>query len=436
MFLAVELSRHENIYLATFELYTSWLANYSGMTNNSASEIMVDILQIEESLFRCNIWIIPIHQHNHYQLLCIIFLSTGIVRSLLFDSMSHGKSEISNSRHILDFIKALLHWSKALNSTFIINNDNITLCYPEVHQQTNTDDCGIYTILNGIHAMKNKEGLLRYECINAMTWYNAETALNYRKVLYDTALRNTNEEQASHMIYTNKTSFDTIPKCVRSNTVQCPTSRRIHECVTPWTYIGGDVLNYFFHVMMQNLHYIKVQPTYFFQRLHMEGGNWSLYEQKWVGRHRDNHNQFLQQVEDKNIVTVIPMGHSNHWTILVKIFIMRTWVIRFADSISHSDLSSLHHIQSIFEGTPLCNNEEPICWEDVKFQPQTEFECGARICIAAVILSLLGNRCPSECIRKLDEVTDLSIKAREFVRSICETGIWRLPEWLDLIINN
>jgi hypothetical protein len=187
--------------------------------------------------------------------------------------------------------------------------------------------------------------------------------------------------------------------------------------------------------MMQSYSNVKIIPTYFYQRLQLEGGNWSLYEQKWVGRQRENHDQFLRQLQDKTITTIIPMGSSNHWTILVKSFIVDKWFMRFADSIGHDNSSSLHYARSLLEGTPVCHNEDPIYWQDVKFQPQTEFECGARTCVAAVILASIGDAEISQSIRKLDQVTNLSGKAREFVTSVCENQAWFVPDWLRYIIN-
>jgi hypothetical protein len=244
-----------------------------------------------------------------------------------------------------------------------------------------------------------------------------------------------NEQPSTYKNRVSGSSNITIIQHHPVNIVEGPVTRHIEDCATAWKFIHGDVLNYFFFLMMQSYSNVKIIPTYFYQRLHLEGGNWSLYEHKWVGRQRENHDQFLRQLQDKTITTIIPMGSSNHWTILVKSFIVDKWFMRFADSIGHDNSSSLHYARSLLEGTPVCHNEDPIYWEDVKFQPQTEFECGARTCVAAVILASIGDAEISQSIRKLDQVTNLSGKAREFVTSVCENQAWFVPDWLRYIIN-
>jgi hypothetical protein len=130
------------------------------------------------------------------------------------------------------------------------------------------------------------------------------------------------------------------------------------------------------------------------------------------------------------------MGANNHWTILVKRFVGGMWKLQFADSITSNNFSSFTTTKKIFLNTPVCLNDEPVAWQNIHLQPQVEYECGARMCVAAVFLSFVDNNELSQKIRCFNQIQHLSQKCRDMVKSICINKTFSIPSWLQNVVSS
>jgi hypothetical protein len=214
-----------------------------------------------------------------------------------------------------------------------------------------------------------------------------------------------------------------------------PNPTFLEDCGTPWRFINGDVINYFFKLMMETYPQIRAQPTYFFQQLSSDN-DWSSYLQnRIIGNRCPNHELFMRCLRDKDCTTILPMGENFHWTVLVKKFFGGVWKLQFADSITSNSISSMLATKRIFLNTPVCLNDEPVTWQNIHLQPQTEYECGARMCVAAVFLSFVDNNVLLQRIRCFNQIENLSQKCRDMVRSICINKTFSIPLWLQNVIS-
>ncbi len=230
----------------------------------------------------------------------------------------------------------------------------------------------------------------------------------------------------------NPSCIDTLP--VVTSVDHGPTPTLIEDCGTPWRYIHGDVINNFFKLMMEKYPHIRAQPIYFFQQLSSEK-DWSAYLQnRIIGNRCSNHEHFMRCLRDRECTTIFPMGANHHWTILVKRFFDSVWKLQFADSITSNSISSMSATKRIFLNTPVCLNDEPVTWQNIHLQPQTEYECGARICVAAVFLSFVDTNVLLQKIRCFNQIENLSQKCRDMVRSIYIHKTFSIPVWLQNVI--
>jgi hypothetical protein len=110
------------------------------------------------------------------------------------------------------------------------------------------------------------------------------------------------------------------------------------------------------------------------------------------------------------------------------------WKLQYADSITDNSSSSMSLVKRIFLNTPVSLNDEAITWQNIHLQPQTEYECGARMCVAAVFLSLVDSNVLAEKIRCFNRIAHLSQKSRDMVQSICINKTFSIPLWLQHVI--
>ena len=433
MFLEIEHQNHENILLCDFSMYNSWLQRtlQIGM-NHQPTDLISDFILHNSQLYQYLVWIIPIHEHNHYQLLIITNPRLSSRRYFLFDSKKSPLQEVKNINHLKGFIKCLLQScsSLLLHDAEHIDENCLYIIVPKVHQQPNSDDCGLYTILNGINAMKNTEQLLDNNSgasLDLTHWYTERKARGYRIQLQTVELQRIRQTQLGHLPCINTTASTT-------NGVKYPLPTFIADCGMAWTYIHADVINYFFQLMMQKYPHVKAQPTYFFQQLNSDN-DWSTYVQRRIiGRNCPNHDNFIKCLQDKECTTILPMGANNHWTVLVKRFVVSMWKLQYADSITDNSFSSMSLVKRIFLNTPVSLNDEAVTWQNIHLQPQTEYECGARMCVAAVFLSLVDSNVLAEKIRCFNRIAHLSQKSRDMVQSICINKTFSIPLWLQHVI--
>jgi hypothetical protein len=280
--------------------------------------------------------------------------------------------------------------------------------------------------------MKNCHQLLEHHqwaSLDLTHWYTDKTARNYRL-----QLRTVNLQQIQQMLLHQSMCIETLH--VVTSVDHGPNPTQIEDCGTPWKYIHGDVINYFFKLMMEKYPQIRAQPTYFFQQLSNEN-DWNAYLQnRIVGNRCPNHELFMRCLRDWECITIFPMGANHHWTILIKRFFGGVWKLQFADSMTTNSISSLAATKRIFLNTPVCVNDEPITWQTIHLQTQIEYECGARMCVAAVFLSFVDNNVLLQKIRCFNQIQNLSQKCRDMVRSICINKTFSIPLWLQNLISS
>ena len=435
MFLDFEHQHHENILLLDFEMYNCWLQRTLQLgVSYDHLDVMSEFVVFNTQIYQFVMWIIPIHENNHYQLLIITNPRWPSRQFFVLDSMKGHSQVVRNEHHLKGFLKCLLQVCSflLLDETEDINITNLSIVYPKLHQQPNSYDCGVYTILNGIFAMKNCHQLLEHnQCtpLDLTRWYTDKTARDYRLQLRTVSLQQIHQ---SHLQQTM--CIETLP--VVTSVDHGPNPTQIEDCGTPWKYIHGDVINYFFKLMMEKYPHIRAQPTYFFQQL-SDATDWNAYLQnRTIGNRCRNHELFMRCLQNRESTTIVPMGANNHWTILVKRFVGDMWKLQFADSITSNNFSSFTTTKKIFLNTPVCLNDEPVAWQNIHLQPQVEYECGARMCVAAVFLSFVDNNELSQKIRCFNQIQNLSQKCRDMVKSICINKTFSIPSWLQNVVSS
>jgi hypothetical protein len=72
-------------------------------------------------------------------------------------------------------------------------------------------------------------------------------------------------------------------------------------------------------------------------------------------------------------------------------------------------------------------------WIKVKIIPQSELECGARVCLHGLCFPLSSHNA-KEIGRQLQRFPDLAARSRLLVSGVCGAGKWNPQGWLKPII--
>ena len=173
MFIERACGNNERIHVFTTFQYTSWRNGQSHISSYAGRN---------QTIFRKDLWMIPINQEEHWQLLCITKPYSCNPNILLMDSYT---SKPANTNQVRQFALALLDDSHyAINGTNVEYRENIPkVCVPK---QGNGYDCGVFTILNAEHALMNIEELLELncKCLDLSSWYTTIAGNQYRAQLH------------------------------------------------------------------------------------------------------------------------------------------------------------------------------------------------------------------------------------------------------------
>jgi hypothetical protein len=72
-------------------------------------------------------------------------------------------------------------------------------------------------------------------------------------------------------------------------------------------------------------------------------------------------------------------------------------------------------------------------WTKIKIIPQTELECGARVCLHGLCLALSTYN-SSRIMNNITRVRNLAARSRTMISNICNDGQWTSQAWLTSII--
>jgi len=189
--------------------------------------------------------------------------------------------------------------------------------------------------------------------------------------------------------------------------------------------LSNYVVSYFFKILENTFSKILYQE-FLFDFVIREGG-WKQFVQ-YSRRERHSIN-FLEKLKDRQSTCIVPICCDLHWTILIRTYVGNAWIIYFVDTISQGSDSRMNKWRDLFQDDDLFSGK----WIKLKVIPQSELECGARVCLhgLCLALSLLS---ASETIRRLERIKDLAVRSRLLVSCICKQGNWSPQGWLKSII--
>ena len=189
--------------------------------------------------------------------------------------------------------------------------------------------------------------------------------------------------------------------------------------------LSNFVVSYFFKILACNFPSILYQE-FLFDFVKREGG-WKEFVQ--YSRREGHSTDFLEKLKDNRSICIVPICHDIHWTILIRKFVENVWEIYYIDSISQGSDERMRQWQNLFQDDDLFSGN----WIKLKIIPQTELECGARVCLHGLCfaLSLLNKK---DIGRQLERIKDLAVRSRLLVSRICTDGQWSNQGWLKSII--
>ena len=144
--------------------------------------------------------------------------------------------------------------------------------------------------------------------------------------------------------------------------------------------LSNFVVYYFFQILKESFPNILFQQ-FLFDFVKREGGwkNFVRYSQT-----EGHSTEFLQQLRNRQTTCVIPVCHALHWTILIRKFVGNSWNIYFIDSLSHGSDHRMLQWRELFEDDDLFSGT----WIKMGIIPQSELECGARVCLHGLCFAL------------------------------------------------
>jgi len=211
------------------------------------------------------------------------------------------------------------------------------------------------------------------------------------------------------------------PLCVdaRPDNVELSTITRMNHM------LSNFVVSYFFKILPCNFPSILYQE-FLFDFVKREGG-WKQFVQ--YSRSEGHSTDFLDNLKATTSICIVPICCDIHWTVLIRKFVENVWEIYYIDSISQGSDERMRQWQNLFQDDDLFSGN----WIKLKIIPQTELECGARVCLHGLCfaLSLLDKK---DIGRQLERIKGLAVRSRLLVSPICTDGQWSNPGWLKRII--
>jgi hypothetical protein len=189
--------------------------------------------------------------------------------------------------------------------------------------------------------------------------------------------------------------------------------------------LSNFVVSYFFKILQSSFSNILYQE-FLFDFVKREGG-WKEFVQ--YSRREGHSTDFLEKLKNNRLICIVPICHDIHWTLIIRKFVENVWEIYYIDSILQGSDERMRQWQTLFQDDDLFSGN----WIKFKIIPQTELECGARVCLHGLCfaLSLLNKR---DIGRQLERIKDLAVRSRLLVSRICTDGQWSNPGWLKSII--
>jgi|Transcript_17692 hypothetical protein len=89
----------------------------------------------------------------------------------------------------------------------------------------------------------------------------------------------------------------------------------------------------------------------------------------------------------------------------------------------------MHQWRELFNDNDLFSGT----WIKLKIIPQSELECGARVCLHGLCFAI-SSKNAKEIGRQLQRLPDLAARSRLMVSGICGCGNWTPQGWLKSII--
>jgi Ulp1 family protease len=147
------------------------------------------LIKDNPELLQSIIWVFPLNEHYHWQLLVVVHPSTPNRKLMLFDSLPHFKTGISsNLATVKMFAKQLINTAMYWHSppetppAYLAPASWVTNI--QAPRQPNGYDCGIFTILFATHALGHLNELINSrEGQSFHHWFTVEHAVNLRSTM-------------------------------------------------------------------------------------------------------------------------------------------------------------------------------------------------------------------------------------------------------------
>ena len=210
---------------------------------------------------------------------------------------------------------------------------------------------------------------------------------------------------------------------------QCPAARpnsvELNAIAQKNYMLSNFVVSYFFKILQVHFPTILYQE-FLFDFVKREGG----WQQFVEFSHQEGHSiTFLEQLRNCQFTCVVPICKDLHWTILVRKYINSSWVIYYIDSMLQGSDARMHQWRELFNDNDLFSGT----WIKLKIIPQTELECGARVCLHGLCFSI-SSKNAKDIGRQLQRIPDLAARSRLLVSGVCGCGNWTPQGWLKSII--
>ena len=193
----------------------------------------------------------------------------------------------------------------------------------------------------------------------------------------------------------------------------------------PDNMLSNFVVFYFFRILKESFPGILFQD-FLFDFVKREGGwkNFVHYSQT-----EGHSTEFLEQLKNSQSTCIIPICHALHWTLLIRKFVVNSWNIYYIDSMSQGSDLRMRQWRELFEDDDLFTGS----WVKLKIIPQSELECGARVCLHGLCFALSSHNA-KEIGHRLQRLPDLAAHSRHMVSGVCRAGNWTPQGWLKPII--
>lgn len=189
--------------------------------------------------------------------------------------------------------------------------------------------------------------------------------------------------------------------------------------------LSNFVVTYFFKNLQLTFPNILFKE-FLFDFVKRDGG-WHQFVQ--FSRQEGHSIDFLEQLKNSQSTCIVPICHSLHWTLLVRKYVNSSWIIYYIDSMLHGSDDRMRQWRDLFDDNDLFSGT----WIKAKVIPQSELECGARVCLHLLCFALSSHNA-KEIGRQLQRFPDLAARSRLLVSGVCSAGKWNPQGWLKPII--